>query len=133
MRPQPQLRVGPKSHPGKVRTENQDRMSRFVSPLGEVFIVADGMGGHKGGATAAMMTIEGFETQLSAAPREAALETALLDAAAKTNEKIYQAANSGDPATTKMGSTVVLALVSGDQVSVAHAGDSRAYLFRGGR
>src|SRR5262245_43752591 len=133
MRQPPQLRVGPKTHPGKVRNENQDRMSRFISPLGEVFIVADGMGGHQGGATAAIMTIEGFESQLSAATLDASFEISLQDAAAKTNEQIFRAANSGDPTTAKMGSTVVLALVSGDRVSVAHAGDSRAYLFRGGR
>lgn len=145
MQSQPQLRVGPKTHPGKVRSENQDRMSRFVSPFGEVFIVADGMGGHQGGATAAMMTIEGFAAHLSNIPQGAPQDTpqdtsqgalveeALQYAATKTNEQIFHAANSGDPATAKMGSTVVLALVSGAQARIAHAGDSRAYLFRAGR
>lgn len=133
MQSQPQLRVGPKSHPGKVRSENQDRMSRFVSPFGEVFIVADGMGGHQGGATAAMMTIEGFASHLSNLPQGATVEEALQYAATKTNEQIFHSANSGDPATAKMGSTVVLALVSGAQARIAHAGDSRAYLFRNGQ
>ncbi len=132
MRQQPQLRVGPKSHPGKTRSENQDRMSRFVSPFGEVFIVADGMGGHQGGATAASMAIEGFSTHLSATPRDMAVEIALHEAATKTNDQIFREAHSGDPATDKMGTTVVLALISGDQVHVAHVGDSRAYLFRNG-
>jgi protein phosphatase len=133
MQQRPQLRVGPKSHMGKVRSENQDRMSRFVSPLGEVFIVADGMGGHQGGGTAALMTTEGFLAHMSNTPPGLAVEDALQDAATKINEQIFREANSGDPATEKMGSTVVLALVSGSQVRVAHAGDSRAYLFRNGQ
>jgi serine/threonine protein phosphatase PrpC len=126
------LRVGAKSHPGKVRSENQDRMSRFTAPLGEVFIVADGMGGHKGGATAAAMTIDGFERSLRAASSRDSAKAALLEATQQTNAEIYRLAHSGDPTIAKMGSTVVLALVSGEQIIIGHAGDSRAYLYRDG-
>ena len=124
------LRVGAKSHPGKVRSENQDRMSRFTSPFGEVFIVADGMGGHEGGALAAEMTRDGLERYLRRISPDLHVEEALQTAAQLTNAEIYQGANDGNPATRKMGATVVLAVVNGAQLWLGHAGDSRAYLFR---
>lgn len=126
------LRVGAKSHAGMVRSENQDRMSRFTSPLGEVFIVADGMGGHQGGLTAVVMTIDGFDTFLGNAVPQSSIPDALRNAAQKTNERVYRLANSNDPSTAKMGSTVVLTLIDADQVWIGHVGDSRAYLYRSG-
>jgi len=108
-------------------------MSRFTTPLGEVFIVADGMGGHRGGATAAMMTIEGFERYLREPRAPAPAPSVLQDAARLTNAEIHRLAHSGDPAIAGMGSTLALALVSGRSLIIGHAGDSRAYLFRQGR
>ncbi|MBS1789074.1 MAG: protein phosphatase 2C domain-containing protein [Acidobacteria bacterium] len=125
-----QLSVGAKTHPGLVRTENQDRMSRFLSPFGELFIVADGMGGHQGGALAAAMTTDGFEKYLRQMPPTLSAREALQECAQRINAEIYQGASSGDPAKAKMGSTVVLALVKSGQMLVGHAGDSRAYLVR---
>lgn len=127
------LRVGAKTHPGKARDENQDRMSRFTTPLGEVFIVADGMGGHRGGAMAAMMTVEGFERHLQEAQAPDSAAFVLQDAARLTNAEIHRLAHSGDPSIAGMGSTLALALVSGRSLIIGHAGDSRAYLFRQGR
>ena len=124
------LRVGAQSHCGKVRSENQDLMSRFTSPFGEVFIVADGMGGHQGGQTAVLMTVEGFDTYLRNAASQGSVVEALKCAAQSTNERIYELANSNDPNTAKMGSTVVLAVINENHMWVGHAGDSRAYLYR---
>ncbi|HEX4966507.1 MAG TPA: protein phosphatase 2C domain-containing protein [Thermoanaerobaculia bacterium] len=126
------LRVGANFNQGKVRTENQDRIGRFESSFGQVFIVADGMGGHEGGATAAQMLIDGLERHLRQVPPGTTTESALQAAASRANADIYQRANSGDPKTAQMGATSVLALVRGNQVTIAHAGDSRAYLLRGG-
>lgn len=130
---QTNLRVGAKSHTGNVRTENQDRMGRFISPFGELYMVVDGMGGHKGGAAAAAMTVGGLETHLRSVPPGASPEQALQIAAQKTNAEIYQKATDGDPETENMGATLVLALVTGTRLLIAHAGDSRAYLFRDGK
>lgn len=127
------LRVGAKSHTGNVRTENQDRMGRFPSPFGELCIVVDGMGGHKGGATAAAMTVDRLEAHLRSISQSVGPQQALEIAARMTNAEIYQKANDGDPETANMGATLVLVLVVGSRLIVAHAGDSRAYLFRDGR
>ena len=128
------LRVGAVTHVGRVRDENQDRMSRFLSPLGEVFLIADGMGGHNGGATAAAMATNGFEEVLRRPnPGTHSLGMVLQDACRQTNEAIHRESRSGNPETAHMGSTVVLALLSHDRALIAHVGDSRAYLFRKGR
>ncbi|HPS78268.1 MAG TPA: protein phosphatase 2C domain-containing protein [Thermoanaerobaculaceae bacterium] len=125
------LRVGALSHIGLVRRENQDRMARFTCPFGEVFIVADGMGGHKGGSQAASMVVEGFESYLRQALPRQPLRAALMAASAHVNSAVCAAATSGDPLTDHMGSTAVILVVAGRDVLIGHLGDSRAYLSRG--
>jgi hypothetical protein len=62
--------VGAVSDKG-IRTENQDRMSRAEVALGELLIVADGVGGNAGGATAASLTIDTIEEYLRKADVDA--------------------------------------------------------------
>jgi serine/threonine protein phosphatase PrpC len=114
-----------------VREENQDRISRFRSSFGEVFVVADGVGGYQGGAQAAEMVINGLETHLRELPVDTPPAQALQEAARRTSAEIHQRAHSGDPATANMGATGVLALLAGWRIRVGHAGDCRAYLLRG--
>jgi protein phosphatase len=133
---------------GKVREENQDSIRSAAIPLGDLFIVADGIGGYQGGATASRMVAEGFLAQLATRPANYPPDHALAEACTYTNASIHAAANTGDPAFQRMGSTVVLALVqpggaaggnSGEVASfgpnawIGHVGDSRAYLIRGGQ
>jgi len=101
--------------------------------LGEIYIVADGMGGHKGGGLAAQLTVDGLGRCLSQASRNERIDPALKKAFEETNQSVYDKAHSGDPATKGMGSTAVLLLISGRTAYVAHVGDSRAYLYRDGR
>ncbi|HKH45869.1 MAG TPA: PP2C family serine/threonine-protein phosphatase [Thermoanaerobaculia bacterium] len=131
--PSVSLRIGAGAHRGLVREENQDRISRILSPLGEVFVVADGMGGHEGGATAAQMLIDSLGQHLRALPPGTAPDEALRQAAAQANADILRKAKGTDPRLAKMGATCVLALIQGDRAWIAHAGDSRAYLWRGGQ
>jgi PPM family protein phosphatase len=125
--------VGALSETGPVRRENQDRMHRKRLGLGEVYIVADGMGGHKGGALAAQLTIEGLCHYLGKASRSDGIGPGLRQAFERTNQSVYEKSHSGDPEMRGMGSTAVLLLISGRTAHVAHVGDSRAYLYRRGR
>ncbi len=125
------LRIGAGAHRGLVREENQDRISRLLSPFGDVFVVADGMGGHEGGATAAQLLIDRLGEHLRAQPPGMPPDEALRDAAVRTNVDICEHARA-DPRLAKMGATVVLALIQGSRAWIAHAGDSRAYLWRDG-
>jgi PPM family protein phosphatase len=116
-----------------VRDENQDRMLQKQVDLGEIYIVADGMGGHKGGGLAAQLTVDGLCHCLGKASRNERIDLALKQAFEETNQRVYDKGHSGDPATKGMGSTAVLLLISGRTAYVAHVGDSRAYLYRDGR
>jgi serine/threonine protein phosphatase PrpC len=130
-----EIRAGAESAKG-LREENQDAMTRFLSRYGEVILVADGMGGHQGGATASDMVAKRYRLHLESMPPNMPLAEALQHATARVNDEIYERGHSGDPTVAGMGSTLVLAVLvqgpHGWEVTVANAGDSRAYLVRDG-
>lgn len=128
-----QLTVGARSETGYVRNENQDRMSGDLTPIGNLYIVADGMGGHKGGALAAELTIAHLRQEMGDADSEDPVETLLAAAFQNANRAVYDKSRSDDSTIERMGSTAVLLLLSGQVARVAHVGDSRAYLFRNGQ
>lgn len=134
--PVPEIRAGAHSAKG-LREENQDSMTRFQSRYGEVVLVADGMGGHQGGAVASDMVVQRFRYHLDAAAETTmSIADALQQAAMRVNDEIYERGHAGDPAVAGMGSTLVVAVLRrspvGQEVIVANAGDSRAYLLRDG-
>jgi len=114
------------THTGRRKT-NEDAMLVDVE-LG-LFVVADGMGGHNAGEVASTIAVstlrDFFATQ---APRT---EHALADGLALANDQVLAA--SGRPEYAGMGTTVVAACVTDDQVLFGNVGDSRIYLWRDGR
>jgi serine/threonine protein phosphatase PrpC len=121
---------------GKVREENQDRVRHASTSLGELVVVADGIGGYRGGATASQMVVDTIAASISTRAAGYSPPRAIAEAAAEANGAVFDAAASGDPAFRNMGSTVVLALITQDagktQAWIGHIGDSRAYLARKG-
>lgn len=117
--------VAAKSDVGRVRQGNED--SYLVQePL---FAVADGMGGHLGGEIASATTIE---TITQAVDEEPPHDSARLAAIVRrANSAVWEKAQ-GDPQLRGMGTTCTLVLLEGEELHVAHVGDSRAYLLRGG-
>jgi len=105
--------------------------------MGDLMIVAGGVGGYPGGATASRMAVEHFYAHLAALPREFPVGNAIRAAAARANEKIFSAAKTPGAPKEGMGATVVLAVVQegkdGTHAWIGHIGDSRAYLMRAGR
>ena len=125
--------VGAASEQGR-REENQDRMTRFTSAFGELVVVADGMGGARGGATAATAVVRRLPELLAAMSPETPPVSALRSAVQSINAEVFREGHSGDASVAKMGTTIVLALIGkDDEATIAHIGDSRAYLFRGGK
>jgi PPM family protein phosphatase len=113
-----------KTDQGRQRSGNED--SHMVSP--PFFAVADGMGGAKAGEVASSIAIEAFSgVDEDEAPPEARLERVARDA----NRRIYELAHS-DESRRGMGTTLTAAMVSGNEVSLGHVGDSRAYRWRDG-
>jgi PPM family protein phosphatase len=109
---------------GRQRTANED--SLVVRP--PLFAVADGMGGAKAGEVASAVAVEAVErARESGEPAEAQLAGIVRDA----NRRIYDLAVA-DESRRGMGTTLTLVKVHGDEVSLAHVGDSRAYRMRDG-
>ena len=127
------IRFGGRRELGYHRQENQDQVSRFSSPYGEVFLLADGMGGHEGGGIAANMAITGFERHFLSLAGELSLHDALARAASLINADIYARGHSGGATIATMGSTLALLVVQKEHFVTAHMGDSRVYLLRDGR
>jgi protein phosphatase len=119
-------------HPGSVRVENQDRIARFTVSLGELFLIADGVGGQKGGGKAATLAVEEYCRALSVAPSTANPVEALQKATTSVSEHIAEAKESGDPTLQGMASTIALVLIHQRTAYVGHIGDTRVYLARNG-
>ena len=136
------LEMTQNSDVGRVRSHNEDSTAVDVG-LG-LAMVADGMGGHRGGEVASAMAVKSIHDQLHAELRDlvrgqvepesgyAHESLVLRDAVARANERIYRA-SAHEPQHQGMGTTVVALLFHNDRVSIAHVGDSRAYRLRGGR
>ena len=120
--------VGVQCHVGNERTENQDRVTRAATPFGDLFVVADGVGGYQGGAEAAQATADGFVSFLNS-HGNLSLNDALQQAVRAISADLQQR-SVANPGRHGMGSTVVLAVIQGTTATYAHAGDSRAYLLR---
>jgi protein phosphatase len=115
--------------PGRVRTTNQDYF-RIVADLG-LYLLADGMGGARGGARASQVAVDTVVDILSRSPHRDA--SALLSAVEEANQRVLDEAAS-DPRLEGMGTTLVAALETQENdVAIASVGDSRAYLFENGK
>jgi protein phosphatase len=127
-----------KTDPGRRRKLNED--SYLVREKDGLFLVADGMGGHKGGETASKCAVEtiahAFETQEFAAEAHADLpkEASELARAIQMANAAILAEASRDPALKGMGTTLCAARFTDDhrRLFLGHVGDSRCYRIRNG-
>ena len=128
------LRMGYRTEVGRVREHNEDNLSWFdpvdnakaLGELGWLFIVADGMGGHAAGEVASKIAVDTIVEKYR--EEHASIASALNDAIQAANEEICQRNRSG--AQSGMGTTIICGVIRGDELFIAHVGDSRAYLLR---
>ncbi len=115
---------------GQVRNVNED--SYYISDNEITYlVVADGMGGHKGGQTASKMAIENVKKYLSESRMKNCnnVRECLLQCAEQANLSIYKKASLDDEL-AGMGTTLVLFYKKDNTAYVANVGDSRCYLIR---
>jgi serine/threonine protein phosphatase PrpC len=116
------------------RADNQDRVLQLESKFGSVFILADGMGGHEGGAVASSLATSKCKEAMRSLPESLAPDAALVTAIQEANRVIFDESRNGDKNLRRMGSTIVALLVSetpdGLLAIGAHVGDSRLYFAR---
>ena len=114
---------------GKVREVNQDCVFSSIGPVGclpNLFIVADGMGGHKAGDIASRLTVDSVVDKLSKVNSKDYISV-ITDTIIKVNKEVIdKAAESQDYA--GMGTTLVVATVFDNILKVANVGDSRLYV-----
>jgi serine/threonine protein phosphatase PrpC len=115
------------SHTGKVRSNNQD--SGYAGS--NLFVVADGMGGHAGGDVASSLAIARLEALDRPYDSTAEAERALRDAIADAAVDLIDTVNVR-PELAGMGTTVSALIMVDDYAVIAHIGDSRIYLYRDG-
>ncbi|MDQ6706252.1 MAG: protein phosphatase 2C domain-containing protein [Acidobacteriota bacterium] len=111
------------SDKGRIRSNNED-FCRRVPEIG-LYLLADGMGGAKGGAHASRLAVETvIEVMSSAGVRD---QSVLLKAVEEANRRVLSESGR-DPKLEGMGTTLVAALEMGEDIAIASVGDSRAYL-----
>lgn len=116
---------------GRVRTSNQDYVfceENAVGSFPNLFIVADGMGGHKAGDTASRMCVEEVVKQIRDAERRTPVSV-LIQAVEAANKAVYEHSLTSDEL-TGMGTTIVGTTIVGDTAYVINVGDSRLYQLR---
>lgn len=114
---------------GRVRSQNQDNVYGTVRRIGELpnlFLVADGMGGHNAGDYASKRAIELVLESVTLC-REKEPVSILREAITKANQTLYQEA-SDTQEKSGMGTTFVAATIAGRELLVANVGDSRLYV-----
>lgn len=116
---------------GRVRTANQDYVYASVEPVGSLpnlFVVADGMGGHQAGDYASRYIVENLVTYLQYT-ENSQIVPLLREGILKVNTQLYQESKE-KPELSGMGTTLVAAVADENTLYVANVGDSRLYLVR---
>ena len=117
--------VAASTHKGLVREKNEDCF--FIDDqFYKLFIVADGMGGHKAGEIASHEAVEIIKVEMLSALSDDAIEETMKNSFIKANEKIYKMAAESDDM-DGMGTTLTVMYVNDALLHFAHIGDSRAY------
>lgn len=112
---------------GRVRKQNED--SVYAADAQRLFAVADGMGGHRAGEVASSMAVEALRARLQARQPDLQL---MRQAFEEANRRI-SCATEKDERLQGMGTTMTALWQTERSVLIAHVGDSRVYLLRGGR
>jgi PPM family protein phosphatase len=124
------LEIAGYTHPGQVRELNEDAWATQAVPSGDLFLVADGMGGHRSGEVASSMAVETLVQTMK--DMQGIPPESLPRALQRSNLAVFQHA-SRSAESRGMGTTMTAVVIDGNAAIVGHVGDSRAYLVRGGK
>jgi len=118
---------------GKMRSVNQDSVfssTEAVGYLPNLFIVADGMGGHNGGEIASKSAISHFCEYIKSRSEAEDVLDLLTSAALAANKGVLSQA-AGNPELSGMGTTLIACTIDQGKCNIVHIGDSRAYKING--
>jgi protein phosphatase len=136
------IEAGARTDLGRVRKNNED--CYLIEPALNLYVLSDGMGGEAHGEVASNLAVQTIVAHCQQAENSHATPTfgepqpdvsertnRLTSAIHLANRKVFETA-SANPGHKGMGATIVAAWVEGQRLSIAHVGDSRAYLLRAG-
>jgi len=142
MRPLLFIQAGARTDLGRVRKNNEDCYS--IDSSLQLYVLSDGMGGEAHGEVASQLAVQTVLTHCRQAENSRATPifgesspdvsertNRLASAIHLANRKVFETATS-NPEQRGMGATIVAAWIDGQRLSLAHVGDSRVYLLRGG-
>ena len=120
---------------GASRSENQDAMFYSEDKEIPIYVIADGMGGHRNGFFASNLAVdivaEKYEEDINKLiSEEMHIPQFIRQAVSVANEKIYEAAEK-DEEEGSMGTTLVIVMKFKDEIFIGHVGDSRVYIHDG--
>ncbi|CAA9225683.1 MAG: Protein serine/threonine phosphatase PrpC, regulation of stationary phase [uncultured Chloroflexi bacterium] len=135
----PRLRSAAATHPGLIRQNNEDTLAAHVPAepallenKGVLFAIADGVGGQAAGEVASRTATKVLLAEYYSPRAPHRVEAALRQAVQAANLRVCTLAHGGDPALRSMQTTLTALVLAGRQAFLAHAGDARVYLLRGG-
>ena len=141
------IQMAGNTHIGRKRDNNEDSYLILTPPVQSrlpvdaVLLTADGMGGHLRGEVASGNARDVFDTVFAReytefldshdiGSREGLLETLFCEIHAKLRQTSLETLQAGDQR-EMMGTTLTVGLITGQDLTLGHVGDSRAYLVRG--
>jgi PPM family protein phosphatase len=120
------MKAAAQTHIGRVRERNEDTL--LVDEELGLLMIADGMGGYRGGEIASALAVRTIHECLLCGIEEDPASQ-IREAGRRAGEAIRTRAGD-DPVLAEMSTTLVLALCRGPRIHLAHAGDSRAYMIK---
>jgi len=142
MRPHLHIQAGARTDLGRVRKNNEDCYA--IDDSLQLYVLSDGMGGQAHGEVASKLAVQTVLTHCrqsensratpifgESSPDVSERTNRLSSAIHLANRKVFETASSNSEQ-KGMGATIVAAWVESQRLSIAHVGDSRAYLLRGG-
>ena len=122
-----------KTDKGQRRHMNQDYVFATNQPIGELpnlFLLADGMGGHKAGDYASRYTVDTLKDYIQEKQQPMPEIRLIQEGIGEVNRRLFQMSEQNQNL-NGMGTTLVIAYIDGTSLTVGNIGDSRAYLIHG--
>lgn len=121
--------VGMLSDIGNVRKINEDSVGFYQSEDFDIYVIADGMGGHNAGEVASKLAVDTTIDYVKSLVSIKNMEETLVAGIELANKKIFNLAQSSE-GLNGMGTTITVCLVKENEMTVANVGDSSCYIVR---
>jgi len=125
--------VGNMSHTGMVRAVNEDYFGYYRIGDIDLLMIADGMGGHRGGKVASKIAVDTVREYFEAHAKDNMPVESLIDESLSTANRMIRDYANANLELYGMGATAILLVVKGDTAYFRHLGDCRLYLIRDGK